>query len=126
MDIVIVSPISIKRLLIYYLSLEFNVDSSLNIQLIPLGHNCFNTVHDTLCKIWADDGYCFYDGLISGSTVTHRTYMQQRCNKACGYCVGKSPPISKSNNLKFRIPIQNNVVYSYYYLRLDKETSHIL
>ena len=83
MDTAIVSPIPIKNLPIYC---AINIDSSSCEQTLTLGHNCFNWMHDALCKAWKD--YCFYDGINYGST-TWRTYMKDRCQKTCGYCSGK-------------------------------------
>jgi len=50
-------------------------------------HNCVNTLDDTLCKIKADNGNCYTNARIPGSSITYRTYMEERCNQACGYCI---------------------------------------
>ena len=67
---------------------EINFDSSLNQQILSLEHNCVNTLDDTLCKIKADNGNCYTNARIPGSSITYRTYMEERCNQACGYCIG--------------------------------------
>ena len=107
-DSAIVSP---KLHIIVYLILSTNLinfDSSLNQQILSLGHNCVNTLDDTLCKIKADNGNCYTNARIPGSSITYRTYMEERCNQACGYCIGsliifQNIPFLNSKNRKFQI-----------------------
>ena len=80
--------------------------------MLSIGHNCLNTLDDILCKIWADDGYCFTDAAIPESPITYRTYMEQRCNQACGYCIGSMIILLKYFSLFNHIPAIDILKYN--------------
>ena len=117
-----------------------NVDSTSYQKIISLGHNCFNypstSTQDSLCNGWAARGDCWstksiFEGgpIPEGTTdITDKSYMEERCNKACNYCSGK---LRKS----WGIPILGSMISKlhklhfsalHYYLRVDKEGAHIL